>query len=78
MESVIILESKVRARALVADDASSQHYTIPHKIIISDEEASTEGFSSRESAWVDSWEETESSAPNYASVEGKVIAAYNG
>ena len=50
MESVIILESKVRARALVADDASSQHHTIPHKIIISDEEASTEGFSSRESA----------------------------
>ena len=77
MKGVIILESKIWARALVADHSSLQHHTIAHEGITTYEEASAEVFSWRKSAWVDPREETESSTPHDARVELKLIIVYD-
>ena len=62
----------------MADDASLQHHTITNKGIPTYEESSTVGSSRREKAWINAREETQSSTPNYTSVELKLIVAYKG
>ena len=60
------------------DNSSPQHHTITNKGIPTYEEASTVGSSRRERAWVDPREETQRGTPHDATVELKLIVAYNG
>ena len=54
-------------------DSSSTHHTVPYEWVPFDYKATTEGSTSWESAWVDTWEETEGTTAHYSSVELKVI-----